>query len=264
MRTLATIAAVLFAAVAVCLANGSEDFPFRAGEKLLYTIYWGPFVAGHASLEVESIEAVDGHDCYHLLAKARTSGLVDFLFHVDSTTESWFDAKELCTRRYRQNRVEGKHAKHTETRYDYVHGQFTMTNYLDGTTCVLPLDRPLLDIVSAFFYVRTQPLELNKPQTFLVNAGDTNRLVRILPDQRKTIWTSPLGDVPALRVEPEPTITVVAANKGRMWIWISDDPQKLPLVLISKMPIGSARFQLAEIQTTNPALTQRLRVVSKD
>ena len=55
-------------------ANGGENFPFHVGERLTYQIFWGPFVAGRASLEVDGIERVDGKDCYHLIAEARTAG----------------------------------------------------------------------------------------------------------------------------------------------------------------------------------------------
>ena len=263
VKSLLSILAALLATASAALANG-DGFPFQVGERLTYRIYWGPLIAGEASLEVAGIEAVNGHDCYHLLAKAQTSGLVDLLFHVDSTTESWLDTKQLCTRRYRQNRVEGKRAKRCETIYDYDHGRYTITNQISGAQHVFPLDKPLQDIVSAFYYLRTQLFQLDEPRSFTVNAGDTNRLVRVTPDQRKNIWTNPLGEIPALRVEPNPTITVVSANKGRMWIWISDDAQRIPLVLITTMKIGSARFQLTEVQTTNPALAKRLRPVTKD
>lgn len=263
-RVFVLIAGIFLAAASNGWPGNEGNLPFEVGEKLTYRIYWGPLVAGQATLEVAGLEAVEGHECYHLVARAQTTGLVDLLFHVDSTTESWLDVKELCTRRYRQNRVEGKHIRRSETRYDYAQSRFTITNHLNGVERTLPLQQPLQDIVSALYYARTQPLQLNQPRTFLVNAGDTNRLVRLLPDQRKTIWTNPLGEVPALRVEPNPTLTIVAANGGRMWVWISDDDRRLPLVLISKMKIGSARFQLTEAQLASPAPPQRQRLVFKD
>src|SRR5258706_38427 len=84
------------------LADGNSNVPFHVGERLSYQIFWGPFVAGRATLVVDGIESVDGNDCYHLIAEAHTSGLADFLFHVQSKTESWLDVDELCTRRYRE------------------------------------------------------------------------------------------------------------------------------------------------------------------
>jgi hypothetical protein len=252
---------IMFAVLLAAAARGG-DSPFRVGEKLSYRIYWGPFEAGQASLEVAGIEAVNGRDCYHLVAKAQTSGLIDMLFHVDNTLESWLDVEELRTLRYRQKRIEGKHPKQSETHFDYVKGSFTLTNYLARTGCTLPLAKSVQDILSAVYYVRSQSVQLKQPLTFLVNAGDSTRMVRIVPDQQKKIWTNPLGEVPALRIEPNPTLTIVASNKGRMWVWFSDDAQKVPLVLISKLAIGSARFQLTEVTATDPALAKRLKVAS--
>lgn len=246
------------------LAALGEEFPFQVGEKLSYQIYWGPFVAGDASLEVAAQETVEGRDCYHLICRARTTGLIDLLFHVDNTLESWLDIRELRTLRSRQHRVEGKQTRRSESRYDYANRCYSITNFLDGAYRSFPLEEPLHDLLSAVYYVRTQPLRLHQPLTLTVNAGDCNRQVRIVPDERRTIATRPLGRVPALRVEPNPTLSVVAAHKGRMWIWVSDDAQKLPLVVISQLAIGCARFQLSEIQTADPVLTQRLRVVSSD
>jgi hypothetical protein len=260
---LSILVALLATASAVCA--GTNSFPFQVGERLNYRIYWGPVPAGNASLEVAGIETVAGHECYHLRAKALTSGVVDWLFHVDSTTESWLDAKEFFTRRYRQNRIEGKHTRRSETFYDHDRGQYTITNLVSGTRKVFPLDKkPIQDIVSSFYYLRIKPLQLKQPENFFVNAGDTTRLIRVEPDQRKTIWTNPLGNLPALRVEPNPTLTFVAANKGRMWLWFSDNAQRIPLILVSEMKIGSARFQLTEIKTTKTAATANLRLASKD
>ena len=250
----------LLSAAAACRADDGGTFPFHVGEKLTYQIYWGPFIAGDATLEVREIEVVDGHDCYHLVARAQTSGFVDWMFHVNSTTESWLDVKELCTRRYRQNRTEGKHTRRSETRYDYVHNQFTITNHITGARQILPLHHPVQDIVSALYYSRSQPLSHEKPQNFLVNAGDTNHVVHIQTDLHKTVWVSPLGNVPAFRIEPKPTITVVAANKGRMWVWISDNAQKIPLIMISTMKIGSVRFQLTEIHPPRTAPAPATRI----
>ena len=154
MNTLTAILALLLGLSPLTRANGGEHFPFHVGERLTYQVFWGPFIAGRASLEVEGIEQVDGHDCYHLIAQARTTGLADFMFHVDSTTESWLDVTELFTRRFRQNRTEGKHTKNDETLYDYQHKQAVTRNLLKNKEKRVPLEQPVQDIVSALYYVR--------------------------------------------------------------------------------------------------------------
>jgi hypothetical protein len=249
----------LIIAVAVALsarawANGGEEFPFHVGEKLTYQIFWGPFVVGRASLEVAGIETVDGHDCYWLVAKAKTSGLAEWMFPVDNLIESWLDVEGLFTRKSRQNRREGKHTKNEETHYDYEGKRVFTRNLTSGKLKTAPLDGPVLDVISSLYYVRSRQLMLDAEQTFTVNASDENYTVIVRPDQRKQLWVRPVGEVTALRLEPQPTLKIVAANKGRMWFWVSDDARKLPLIVASDMKIGSAKLVLCRIDSANHKL----------
>ncbi len=246
-RTLLVVGLLAGTATAVC-ANAAS-FPFSVGEKLTYQVYWGFFPVGRASLEVRNIEPVDGHDCYHLVANAWTTGLGELLFPVKNTVESWLDAKELFSRKYKESRREGKSVYDDEIDYDYQHRQTIIRNVTKNTKRVLPLEQPVLDIISSVYYMRTQQLLLDAEQVFFLNAGTTNFNVAVTPDQRVTISVEPLGNVDALRLEPKPTLKIVAHNKGRMWFWVSDDDRHLPLQVVSQMTIGSARLALNKIET---------------
>lgn len=236
-------------AATALFAGESNSVPFKIGEKLTYQIFWGPFVAGRATLLVDGIEAVDGRDCYHLVAEARTSGLANMLYPVITKNESWLDVAELCTRRYREVRTEGKHNRAGETRYDYDGKQAWTTNYLTGRVKTSSLDAPVQDMISSLYFVRTKPLAVDAEASFAVNVGGSNYTVNVTPDLRKTMYFRPTGDVQALRIEPKPTLTVVSSNKGRMWFWISDDARKLPLLVASELKIGSAKLVLNQIES---------------
>lgn len=241
----------------VCLMSGAAwatnevpAVPFQVGERLTYQIFWGPFVAGRATLHVAGMESVDGHDCYHLVAQARTSGLADMLYHIETTNESWLDAAELFTRRYRERRTEGKHIRAGETRYNYTTRQAWTTNFVTGKIKSYPLEAPVQDMISSLYFVRTKPLELDVDRTFLVNVSGSNYVVNVRPDLRKTMYFRPTGDVPALRLEPKPTLTIVSSNKGRMWFWVSDDLRRLPLLVASDLRIGTAKLVLNSIESS--------------
>ena len=247
MKKLAVILTVVLAFCAAAFAQIGPPVPFHVGERLTYQIFWGPFIVGRGTLDVAGIEKVDGFDCYHLVAKAKTSGLAELLFPVDSTAESWMDCRELFTRRYRENRSEGKHLASDETHYDYEHKDAVTTNFVKGRQRHFVLDQPVQDVVSSLYFVRAQQLMLDAEQAFTVNAEQTNYVVTVRPDQRKQIWVHPLGDIQALRIEPTPTLRIVASNKGRMWLWISDDERRLPLLLNSDLKIGTAKLVLYSV-----------------
>jgi hypothetical protein len=252
VRNLVATISLLFVIAGTTWANGGEKFPFHVGEKLTYQIFWGPLVVGRASLEVQGIEKIDGHDCYYLVGRAKTSGLADLLFPVDSKTESWLDVEGLFSRKFRQDRTEGKHHRKDETCYDYDRKEMVITTFSKREEKRFPLDRPVQDVISSLYYVRTQPLKLAEKKAFVINTGEANHNVTICPDQRKQLWLRPTGDIEALRLEPNPTLKIVSSNKGRMWFWVSNDIRRLPLIVASNMKIGSAKLVLFKIETSNP------------
>lgn len=247
VKRLTPLLALFLALSGATLADSADSVPFGVGEKLTYQIFWGPFVVGRATLEVAGIEPVDGHDCYHLVAKAKTSGLAELLFPVDSVAESWLDCDGLFARRYTEDRTEGKHHRSGETHFDYARKETVITNRLNGKVKHLPLDVPVQDVISSLYTVRTKKLMLDSDQSFTINAGTTNYNVIIRPDQRKSVWVRPVGDVPALRIEPTPTLSIVSANKGRMWFWMSDDAHRVPLLVNSELKLGTAKLVLLAI-----------------
>ena len=194
MKVTVILVSVL-ALAGVARANGGDSVPFAIGEKLAYQIFWGPFVVGRASLEVAGIEPVDGHDCYHLVARAKTSGLIDALFPIDSTAESWLDCQGLFARRYCEDRREGKRHHSTESHYDYAAKQTVVTNRLNGKQQYAPLGQPVQDVVSSLYVVRTRKLMLDSDDVLTVSADTSNYNIIVHPDERKLIWVKPFGDV---------------------------------------------------------------------
>ncbi len=249
VKTLTAIFVSLVALAGAARANDADSVPFAVGEKLTYQVFWGPFVVGRATLEVAGIEPIDGHNCYHLVAKAKTSGLIDALYPVDSTAESWLDCDGLFTRQYREVRTEGKRHRDSESHYDYASKETVFTNHMNGKQRHARLDQPVQDVVSSLYVMRTKKLMLDSDQVFTISADNTTYNVTIRPDERKLVWVKPFGDIQALRVEPNPTLSVVSANQGRRWFWISDDARHLPLLVNSDLRFGSAKLVLFSVVT---------------
>lgn len=242
------IAAAISLGAALSTTVAGDFSAFAVGEKLQYRIFWGPLPVGEATLHVRGIEQVQGHPCYHLVATAETTGLGRMLFPVESVSESWLDMDGLFSRQYREDRREGRKHRHTEVMFDYAAGQATIRNLQTGKARHTPLTQPTQDIISSVYFVRMQPLALNKTIQFDLLAGDDIWKVTVRPDARQKVEVRPVGKVPALRVEPQPTLSIVAANKGRMWFWITDDDRRFPLMVCSQMRIGSAQLVLYRIQ----------------
>ncbi len=251
MRFLALL--TVLGVVAACQSGAAEPvnppakIPFGVGEKLQYRIFWGPVPVGVASLAVMGIDQVDGYECYRVEGEARTVGLGRLLYRLNSRTTSWLDTTGLFSRRFEQDGREGRHVKRRITTYDYEQMEATTRDLVSGKEYTLPLDAPVQDIISAFYYIRSLPLAVDNTETLAINTGKKSWDVTIRPDKRRKLSLRPTGEREALRVEPDPTLLFVARNDGRMWFWISDDKQRLPLVMNSTMSIGSAKMVLFDI-----------------
>jgi len=106
------------------------------------------------------------------------------------------------------------------------------------------------DIVTAFFYLRRQPLEVGKEVRLPVNDGSKTHEVRVEVQARERIQT-PLGERQAFRLEPKVFDDVLYKRKGRMLIWMSDDAERLPLRIKAMILLGNITGDLRAV--TKPA-----------
>jgi hypothetical protein len=258
MKFASTMAGVLLTVIGV---NGAElvaPAPFAVGEKLHYRVVWGPLTVGAASLEVRGLETVNGRLCYHFVAEAHTTGPGRLLYRFDTTAESWTDMHDLSTLRHRNQTTEGKRTTTEEILFDYDRHVATTTNLTTGTARTCRLDGPTVDVIGALYAVRSRPLLQGVLQRLTVNASATNYNVSFRPDQPQTMELRPVGIVPALRVEPQPTLKLIAGAQGRLWFWVSADARRLPLIAVTEIKIGSGRMVLTKIETSPPPATNQL------
>lgn len=155
----------------------------------------------------------------------------------------------------------GKRVRTTETTFDPSKGKMTWTSRDPNN----PTEEPrhaiadftgqLQDVLSAIYFIRTQPLEVGK--TFDVFIGDGGRVytipVKVIEKKRmKTI----LGRVEVLHVQPElfgPN-RLIDDEKGEFSIWITDDQRHIPVGGRVKTDYGTFEIKLKRIiNPTEPA-----------
>jgi len=155
----------------------------------------------------------------------------------------------------------GKRVRTTETTFDRSKGVMTWTsrdpNNPDSEPrhAVADFTGQLQDVLSAIYFIRTQPLEVGK--TFDVYIGDGGRVyttpVKVVEKKRmKTI----LGRVDVLHVQPElfGKDRLIDDEKGEFSIWITDDARHIPVGGRVKTDYGTFEIKLKRIvNPTEPA-----------
>ena len=214
--------------------------PFRPGESLKFSVQYGFIHAGHAWLEVEGTRDYEGHPVYALVARAESNGFFDHVYKVRNRIESYWDTTGHYSLRYAENRREGKYRARSEIRFDYPHQQAV---YDDGQTAPIPPE--VQDALSSFYFARTQALPMGGSVYFDYHASRKSQPLEVKVLGRERVHT-PAGDYDCVAIEPVLPSGGIFKNKGRLVIWITNDARRMPVLMRSKVTIGSISVLLVE------------------
>lgn len=214
--------------------------PVRAGESLRFSVQYGVIKAGSAWLEVPEIKDYNGHAAYALVARAESNSFFSSVYKVRNRIESMWDKDSLYSLRYAENRREGKFRVKSEMLFDYSRKE---AKYDNGK--VYPIPAHVQDALSSFYYTRFQALPIGGSIVFDYHASRKSQPleVKILGRERIKV---PAGTFDCIAIEPILKAGGIFKNKGRLVIWITNDERRIPVLMKSKVLIGSISVVLQE------------------
>ncbi|HET7380903.1 MAG TPA: DUF3108 domain-containing protein [Gaiellales bacterium] len=214
--------------------------PFRAGEMLKFSVQYGPIHAGTAYLEVPEVRDWQGHPVYHLLARAESNHFFDKVYRVRNRIDSYWDTTGRFSRRYTEDRHEGHHHFHDDIVFDHDRQE---ARYDNGQT--FPIPPQAQDALSSFYYTRFQPLPLGGSIVFDYHADKKSAPLQVRILGRDRVET-PAGKFNCVAIEPVLNAGGIFKNTGRLVIWITDDERRMPVLMKSKVTIGSISVILVD------------------
>jgi len=217
--------------------------PFRAGEMLKFSVEYGPIQAGYAYLEVPELKDWQGHPVYHLLARAESNNFFSKIYRVRNRIDSYWDTTGRFSWRYAEDRHEGPHRFKDEIIFDQDRRE---ARYENGQA--FPIPPQVQDALSSFYYTRCQPLPLGGTILFDYHASKKSSplMVRILGRDRVE---TPAGRFNCVAIEPVLNAGGIFASSGRLVIWITDDERRMPVLMKSKVTIGSINVVLVDMRS---------------
>ena len=214
-----------------------NDYPFQKGEQLEYKVHYGPLVAGKAILEVDF---EDGQ--YRFSAEGKSTGIFNFFFKVRDDYESILAEDCLCPRYFNREVSEGNYRKKENVFFNYA------LNQAESTRDTITLPENTQDILSMFYYLRAleqNQIELGSSielQVFLDDSFMKSNLLYLGKDTIKTKF----GLIPSTKWSPQVETGRVFEEEFGMTIWISDDPNKIPLSIQAKVLVGAIKMDLVK------------------
>jgi hypothetical protein len=221
---------------------------FAPGEKLTYSISWSKFLqAGVAVMEVKEELTSDGKRVYRLISSTKSVGVVEAFYPVRDTVESIMDPEELYSFSFNLKQSHGGKKRRRELAFDR-RNKTVRIAIDDNKPETLTVPERAQDSLSSLYYMRTrQDFIVEKP--ILVDIVDGGKLwsVEMYTLGKERIRT-PAGEFDTIKIKTYPKYEGVFIHKGEIFIWITDDERKIPVLMRSKIAIGSIVATLTNIQ----------------
>lgn len=212
---------------------------FGVGERLEFSVGYGMIKAGTAVMEISDIVKLGVKKCYHIVSTAKSNKFFSVFFKVDDRVESFMDVHELYSHRYDKHLREGKFKADISMTLDQENHLAIYNNSQD----TFSVPAYVQDVLSAFYFVRTQDLKVGK-SLFVDNHTDKKNYpleVKVLRKERVKV---PAGTFDCVVVEPILKASGIFQQKGNLTVWLTDDEIKMPVLMKSKVVIGSISTEL--------------------
>lgn len=231
-----------------------DRIPFRVGEKMVLDLTWVALPAGKATLEVRPGPQFHGRDTFHLWGNVTSSRLVDAIYHVDNTVETFVDRLGLIPYRFLLHMVESKQLKETRVVFDHpkreAHYWSKRISERWGNEVVDKVDKitpAAKDMWGALYYARTLNFSKGKTYTFPVFEKGKNFDISLTALENEIVRT-PVGIFQAWKLGVKIRLAQHLKQTGDIFLWISDDSSRFIVKFEGKIKIGSLKGTLVELK----------------
>ena len=231
------------------LSGGAQDpapVAYGPGEKLVFSIGYGPVTAGEGILEVIGLTQYQGHTCYHIQSKANSNRFFSSFYKVRDKIVSYIDVETQYSHYFFKRLREGDYKKTVEINFDH---EQEVARYADGTT--FPASSGVQDVLSAFYFVRNLDLEAGKVYTLPAHSSRKTYDLRVIVHGREKV-TVAAGTWDCFVVEPVIEGDGLFKHEGKLTLYISDDQHRIPVLIKTKVPVGSINVELKEFRLGRP------------
>jgi hypothetical protein len=269
-RSLALVLGILLAIASTAFAQNRAikyGHPFESAEELIYVGEFSRlllkkvdvadfrFTASRENLAPVDSAQPTGFYSLKLTGDITSRGFFSKLFNLrfHERIEATVEPGKFAVQRAKRIDEQGKRLRESEVTFDQRNGKLVWVerdpnNPAAGIKSITAtFSGQVFDILSAIYYLRTQPLEVGKNLELTVS--DSGRVYRVpVKVVEKKRMKTVLGRVEVVRVDPDlygPQGMV--REGGQMSIWLTNDSKRIPVSARIKTDVGTFDITLRKI-----------------
>ena len=215
----------------------------RVPEKFVYYIYWSGIRAGMATFDFEN--TADG---VTIKTRATSASFISIFYKVDDIAQSvlYRDGyPSVYTLKIREGRHKRDKATHFEKKLVNSLQKVIYKNLIDNETKEFNLEKQAFDPLSGFYNIRKRQLKAGHSE--YLDIFDSKKLwsveVQVIGKERVS---TPAGEFDTILIKPLMQSEGIFMRKGEIYIWLTDDDKKIPVMIKSEVKVGSFVAKLVE------------------
>lgn len=250
----------------VCLSAFPQSYrtvrntAFVRGEKLAFRVAFnsaitGSITGGKATLEVKDENKImNNRSTYHVVAEGKTTGFIELFYKIRDRFESYFDEDAMIAAQFTRRTRENNYKKDDLVVFRQ-HDRLAVS-----LAKIVKVPANCQDVISAFYYARTLDIsDLRPGETIEIPffLDDSVYHSRVIFKGRETVKTK-LGKFHCIAFRPMVATGYAFDDPYPITIWITDDANRLPVLVESEQAVGRARIELISYSGLANPITAKL------
>lgn len=224
---------------------GIRNTAFLQGESITFNIFYavvGIYVnAGTATFNT-TLEKINNKAVYHVVGDGKSNSNYDWIFKVRDRYETYIDTNNLQPLRFVRNINEGGYKKVQNVTFN------PQTNTAITNEGVFKVPPCVQDVLSSIYYARN--IDFSKynvddriPFNMFLDNEVYNLYLRYMG--KETIKTK-YGKFRAIKFKPLLVKGTMFNGGEKMTVWVSDDPNHIPLRIESPIVVGTVKIDMMQ------------------
>lgn len=238
-------ACIIYALIISCLFLYSQ--PSEAGQRLpenfVYHIFWAGIRAGKATMDF-----VNTPEGIKITSHETSTSFVSLFYKVDDTTQTTLYSDGF-PKSYTISIREGRHRREKATTFEVPaedgKQKVVYRNILDKETVEFELEGKAYDALSALYELRKRPLKVGLPEYLDIFEDKKTWKTEVQVIKKEKIRV-PAGEFNTILIKPMFKSEGLFLKKGEVYIWLSDDEKRIPVMIEIQTKAGNFKVKLSE------------------
>ncbi len=220
---------------------------FPVGEELVYHAYWGVFHVAETRTTVNWTNH-QGRDLLAVRIRTKSNKVISTIYPVDDFIETLIDPVTFLPVQFTKLMNEGHRHSDEVTVFDHAAGKAYWHNRKKNKRNEFVIEPDTRDLVALMYFLRREPFRAGQELSCKVMADEKMYDLYIKVAGRDRMQLDAYGEISSLRVEPTAAFEGIFVRKGKLTLWVSEDPRRIVTRIMAVIPVANVRVNLVEVR----------------